>query len=166
MYKLHHARARSYLASILVRGLKSVVDSLKNCWELVASLSILYIETKRGKMNGARSELKKAHFELEWDSTDSQWFLNYQLSTSGQWCQFRDATYSRARVRLLACGCITFALYRVAISWNWYHTVLQDLWDLSHDGTLCACVNYVIDYMSDVGIHVFKFNIRNFWGHV
>jgi len=27
-------------------------------------------------------------------------------------------------------------------------------------------LQYVIDYMTDVGIHVFKFNIKNFLGHI
>jgi len=42
------------------------------------------------------------------------------------------------------------------------YAVLQDSWDKSHDGTLCACVNYVIDHVTDVGIHVLKFNIGRF----
>jgi len=89
-------------------------------------------------------------------------FINCQLPAS-------DANFGTQRVvvhvRLLACVHIPFTLPYCCVL-KLIPTVLQDSWDLSHDRILCACVNYVIDHMSDVDIHVFKFNIRNFLGHV
>jgi len=37
-------------------------------------------------------------------------------------------------------------------------------WDKSYDGTLCACVNYILDHVTDVDTYVLKFNIEGFLG--